>query len=97
QALHSFPTRRSSDLPCSRNDQVRINTLAIGLDLYHLQQLAQVRALFLHSQTPKKHVQQVRLLLGDFRGLRMKEKSADLGQLLKIDRKSTRLNSSHVE
>src|SRR5207253_10006055 len=84
--LHSFPTRRSSDLPASdvlRDRQVVSERLAAGAGLLPRQAQAP-------SLTPLTSSTSTVLVAG------LTSSSASLMDLRTRDRKSTRLNSSHV-
>src|SRR5690606_41225650 len=87
--IHSFPTRRSSDLLLSQSLLVMQATLAFdkAKRCYQIEeQISQAEAEFLST-----HVQHFSLIAAN-------EKIANQIRRLKSgDRKSTRLNSSHVK
>src|SRR5207253_10838677 len=87
-ALHSFPTRRSSDLRISDQDQVDVsaNPPPVGHDLRHAAKQLEREGFLLHVHP----IDRGRDRCGD--------QPEDIGARTNLpeDRKSTRLNSSHV-
>src|SRR5690606_41781285 len=73
--LHSFPTRRSSDLPIAVGWRLGILRIIVALLLYILPFVGQTAAKAAHTQ-----------IFGHIVQIEVRE-----------DRKSTRLNSSHVK
>src|SRR5690349_23995001 len=86
--LHSFPTRRSSDLkPFSTTElHVRIKNL---VESYHYQRKLSKQNTLLENTIDQLKETETQLV--------QTEKLASLGRMSAGDRKSTRLNSSHVE
>src|SRR5690349_23619677 len=86
RALHSFPTRRSSDLPF-RGAHKRLDALVDGHELG-------MKRLLSRLDEPKKAVDLFAALFA--RAIEKDSLSMATGETI-ADRKSTRLNSSHVE
>src|SRR5690606_40187808 len=93
--LHPFPTRRSSDLAYEAEQSCKINSFE---DLQCLPHISQLEPLPHQLDTAKcvLHEMRGRAILADEVGL---GKTIEAGLILKeyLDRKSTRLNSSHVK
>src|SRR5690606_41302364 len=90
RALHSFPTRRSSDL----NDNAHDGRYACGASLTHCARITAANPArhFLRA-TPRSI--RLRLSVRPFQSVEPLPDPARVSLLL--DRKSTRLNSSHVK
>src|SRR5204862_6171802 len=92
RVLHSFPTRRSSDLIAGR---VETGTLRVGDQLvFSPANKSSVVATIERWNAPANGA----AMAGDSIGITLAEQIfVERGQKICSDRKSTRLNSSHVE
>src|SRR5690606_39729974 len=92
--LHSFPTRRSSDLISSNGDGAEltphVRRFVDGRNP-HLAMANDLRGYQIHEVRPDQWTTEVKAMD------QVQRKGGNLGTFARLDRKSTRLNSSHVK
>src|SRR5690606_42014317 len=94
RALHSFPTRRSSDLSVKPEGDTVIEH---GDEVFFIAAREDIRVVMSEMQRLEGPVRRIVIAGGGNIGFRLAQRLENEHQVKIIDRKSTRLNSSHVK